>query len=61
MQKKDNFFTDNLDLQFHFDKKVEWDLLYDLSIQEDRDSLGVSNSTEYHKCFRDLFEQLHAT
>jgi len=58
MQKKENYFSDNPDLEFHFNKKIEWDVLYDLSVQEDRDILGVNNAEEYRNAFKDVLQQM---
>ena len=58
MQKKDNYFTDNADIEFHFEKKIDWATLYDLSLQADREALGVSNKDEYKNSFRDVLVQL---
>lgn len=58
MQKKDNFFTDNHDLDFHFEKKIDWDVLFEMTLPEDRDALGVKDKDEYKKSFKDLLLQL---
>jgi alkylation response protein AidB-like acyl-CoA dehydrogenase len=58
MQKKDNFFTDNQDLDFHFENKIEWDVLFDMTLPEDREALGVASKDEYKKSFKDLLTQL---
>lgn len=58
MQKKENFFTDNQDLDFHFENKIEWDVLFDMTLPEDREALGVSTKDEYKKSFKDLLSQL---
>ena len=58
VQKKENYFTDNMDIDFHFEKKVDWDILFDLAVPADLESLGVSSAVEYKKLFKDLLEQL---
>lgn len=58
MQKKENYFRDNADLEFHFDNKINWDILFELALPEDLEALGVSNKDEYKKSFKDLLIQL---
>ena len=58
VQKKENFFTDNQDIDFHYERKIEWDVLFDLTTPEDREALGVTTKDEYRKAFKDLHEQL---
>jgi len=57
MQKKQNYLADNPDIEFHFNNKFEWDVLYDLSIAEDRHALGVSSAEEYKSTFRSILDQ----
>ena len=57
MQKKENFFSDNPDIGFHFDHRIDWETLFDLTLPEDLEALGVHTKDEYHKTFKDLLEQ----
>lgn len=57
MQRKENFFTDNSDIEFHFNNKNEWDILFDLSMAEDREALGVSTAEEFKNAFKAILEQ----
>jgi 3-(methylthio)propanoyl-CoA dehydrogenase len=58
MLKKSNFYTDNRDLEFQFEKKIDWKLLYELASPEDLEALHVSNEAEYKKLFVDLIAQI---
>lgn len=57
MQRKENFFSDNADICFHFHHKTEWDVLFDLSMSDDRQALGVTSSDEYKDAFKTILEQ----
>lgn len=57
MQRKENFFSDNPDIEFHFNNKTEWDVLFDLSMPDDRQALGVSSADEYKAAFKAVLEQ----
>lgn len=58
MQRKENFFSDNPDIEFHFNHKTQWDILFDLSMPDDREALGVSTAEEYKKSFQAVLEQV---
>jgi hypothetical protein len=51
MQRKENFFSD-------FNHKTQWDILFDLSMPDDREALGVSTAEEYKKSFQAVLEQV---
>lgn len=57
MQKKENFYSDNSDIQFHLKHKIEFDTLFELSSTEEREAIGVSTAEEYAKTWT---ETLHA-
>lgn len=57
MQRKENFFSDNADICFHFHHKTEWDVLFDLSMSDDREALGVTSPDEYKDAFKTILEQ----
>ncbi len=57
VQRKENFFSDNPDIGFHFDHKIDWDVLFELTLREDRESLGVETEDDYKNVFKDLLDQ----
>jgi alkylation response protein AidB-like acyl-CoA dehydrogenase len=58
VERKDNFYTDNPDLQFHLERKVDFEFLFSLISPSDRDALGVSNAKEYLELWRDTAFQV---
>lgn len=58
MQKKANFYTDNADLQFHVNHRVDYETLFDLVGREDRDALGVSTVEEYASLWKESLAQV---
>lgn len=58
MQKKSNYYTDNSDLEFHFEQSIDWDTLFSLASDKDKETLHVSSAKEYKKLFVDLITQI---
>ena len=58
MQNKSNFYTDNPDLEFQFEQRVDWDTLFSLASDDDKETLHVSTAKEYRKLFVDLVTQI---
>ena len=58
MQKKSNYYTDNSDLEFHFEQSIDWNTLFSLATDKDKETLHVSNAKEYKKLFVDLITQV---
>jgi alkylation response protein AidB-like acyl-CoA dehydrogenase len=58
MQKKENFVTDNEDILFHLEHKIDFRALYKLALKEDLESLGITTADEYVKTWREVFEQM---
>ena len=56
MQKKENFYSDNKDIQFHLDHKVEFDVLFGLAPKEDLEAVGATNVKEYIQTWKDTLE-----
>lgn len=54
MQKKENFYSDNKDIQFHLDHKVEFDVLFDLAPKEDLEAVGANTVQEYAQTWKDI-------
>lgn len=57
MQKKENFYSDNPDIEFHLDHKIEFATLFELATEEDRAAVGATTVEEYVKTWKDT---LHA-
>jgi alkylation response protein AidB-like acyl-CoA dehydrogenase len=58
MQKKSNYYSDNSDLEFQFEKRVDWDTLFLLTSDNDKETMHVSSATEYKELFVDLMKQI---
>lgn len=54
MQKKENFYTDNPDIEFHLNHTVEFATLFELTSQEDREAVGVSTVEDYVQTWKDI-------
>jgi len=46
MQKKENFFTDNADIQFHYNKRIPWGEVWELMPQEVRDAIDSKSADD---------------
>lgn len=54
MQKKENFYTDNPDIEFHLTHKIEFGTLFELTSAEDLEALGVTTAEEYAQTWKDI-------
>lgn len=58
MQKKANFFEDNLDTQFQFFKRVDFKTLFSFLTDADKEMLGVSTVEAYRSLWADMLHSI---
>jgi 3-(methylthio)propanoyl-CoA dehydrogenase len=58
MQKKENFFQDNPDLQFFMNQRLDFETLFKLTPATHREVLGVTNAEEYKSIWLQSFDQI---
>ena len=46
MQKKENFFTDNPDIRFHLEKRIDWDALWAWMTPEQKEASACTEAKE---------------
>ncbi len=56
--KRENFFEDNPDLAFHFEKRIDWKKLYEWLSPEEREVLSVNSPDDYRKTWTDVLSTL---
>ena len=49
MNKKENYFLDNADMEFHWNKQSWWQEIFDTSLPSDLENMGVSSVEELKK------------
>jgi alkylation response protein AidB-like acyl-CoA dehydrogenase len=58
MQKRSNYFLDNEDLQFHFDHRLDFAVMFELASRDDLESMGIKSADEYRSTWRELAAQV---
>ena len=58
MQKKENFFEDNADIQFHLDKRTDFDDAFEVTDKEELASAEITNAQELRDMAHDILRTL---
>jgi alkylation response protein AidB-like acyl-CoA dehydrogenase len=58
MQKRQNYYQDNQDLQFHVERRVNFELIYKLMAPEDRAALSVESAKDLKQMVIDFMNQV---
>ena len=51
-----NFYQDNEDLQFQLDKKIDYEVLFDLLSDEQKEAVGAESAEEYKKSWLEVLD-----
>lgn len=54
MQKKTNYYSENEDMVWQIEKRLDWDGLFDLVSDEDKEALGTQTAEEYKQSWVDI-------
>lgn len=58
MQKKANYYSDNEDLLFHINHKIDFETIFELVNLVDKQALGVNSHSEYAQMWKDMLNQV---
>jgi 3-(methylthio)propanoyl-CoA dehydrogenase len=58
MDKKVNFFEDNVEMDFHLKNRMDFEAMFEWTSQEDRDALSVTTSDEYRSTWIEMLRTM---